>query len=68
MKKLMLLVVIAFALPACGKKNSAPPANAGDMEKKADPAADPCAGKAADPCAGAPADPCAGAANPCAPK
>ena len=48
MKKLMLLLVVAFVVPACGKK--AAPQNAGDV-KKADPA-DPCAGKAADPCAG----------------
>jgi hypothetical protein len=65
MKKLILLLVVAFVVPACGKK--AAPQNAGDM-KKADPA-DPCAGKAADPCAGKAADPCAGkAADPCAGK
>lgn len=66
MKKLMLLLVIAFALPACGKKNQPAPAKpAGDMpaEPAADPnkageggegttPADPCAGKTADPCGG----------------
>lgn len=56
MKKLILLLVVAFVVPACGKKT--PPQNAGDM-KKADPApTDPCAAKPADPCA-AKADPCA---------
>ena len=62
MKKLMVLLVLAFAIPACGKKNTTPPpANPGDT---ATTPADPCAGKA-DPCAGK-ADPCAGKADPCA--
>lgn len=66
MKKLMMLLVIAFAVPACGKKNSPPPANAGDAAKPADPAANPCA--PANPCGGGePANPCGGG-NPCAPK
>ena len=64
MKKLMMLLVIAFAVPACGKKNTTPPpANPTDpAAKPADPAANPCGG--ANPCA--PANPCGG--NPCAPK
>jgi len=59
MKKLMLLLVVAFVVPACGKKTA--PQNAGDM-KKADPAEKPAdpAEKPADPCAGKTADPCAG--------
>ncbi len=68
MTKLLLPLVIALALPACGKKNSAPPASAGDMQKTepaaapGDPPGDPKA-EPADPCA-ATEDPCASPAEP----
>jgi predicted small lipoprotein YifL len=67
MKKLMLLLVIALALPACGKKTP-PPASAGDTQAEPATPDEPApGGDTANPCAeggGTPVDdPCAAPAK-----